>query len=111
MEGHTPPPCENFINADQRIVGGRYFQAMSVPLVAGRYFDATDRPDQPGVVIVDEFMARGLWPGQDAVGDHELQPPESCASRSLRQFALQRASGTPSFSQTARRSWLGGRCR
>ncbi len=68
VEGRTPPPGENFINADQRIVGGRYFQAMGIPLMAGRFFDATDKPDQPGVVIVDEFMARELWPGQDAVG-------------------------------------------
>ncbi len=68
VEGRTPPPGENFINADQRIVGGRYFQAMGIPLMAGRFFDDQDTPDQPRVVIVDEFMARELWPGQDAVG-------------------------------------------
>ena len=34
----TPPPGEKFINADQRIVGGRYFEAMGIPLVRGEFF-------------------------------------------------------------------------
>ena len=63
VEGRAPPPGENFINADQRIVGGRYFQAMQIPLLRGRVFTEQDTPDQPRVVIVDEFMARELWPG------------------------------------------------
>ena len=68
VEGRTPPPGEKFINADQRIVAGRYFEAMGIPLLEGRHFAPTDTPDQPGVVIIDEFMARELWPGQTAVG-------------------------------------------
>jgi predicted permease len=68
VEGRTPLPGENFINADQRIASGRYFEAMGVPLVAGRLFDATDTADKPRVVIVDAFMARELWPGEEAVG-------------------------------------------
>ena len=31
VEGRVPPPGENFINADQRIVGGHYFEAMEIP--------------------------------------------------------------------------------
>jgi predicted permease len=68
VEGRVPPPGENFINADQRIVGGRYFEAMQVPLKSGRLFAERDTADVPRVVIVDEFMARELWPGEDAVG-------------------------------------------
>jgi predicted permease len=68
VEGRVPPPGEKFINADQRIVAGRYFEAMGIPLREGRHFEATDTPDQPGVVVIDEFMARELWPGQSAVG-------------------------------------------
>ncbi len=68
VEGRTPLPGENFLNADIRIVSGRYFQAMEIPLRRGRLFDENDTDKQPKVVIVDEFMAEQLWPGQDAVG-------------------------------------------
>ena len=33
IEGRVPPPGENFINADERIVGGRYFEAMRIPVL------------------------------------------------------------------------------
>ena len=68
VEGRIPPPGENFINADQRIAGGRYFQTMGIPLKSGRFFNDQDTADVPRVVIVDEFMARELWPGAEAVG-------------------------------------------
>jgi predicted permease len=66
--GRTPPPGEKFINADQRSVGGRYFQAMVIPLLRGRHFDEQDAFHKPRVVIVDEHMAAQLWPGQDPIG-------------------------------------------
>jgi predicted permease len=68
VEGRVPPPGENFINADQRIVGHRYFETMGIPLKAGRLFDSRDLADAEPVVIVDEFLARELWPGADAIG-------------------------------------------
>ncbi len=68
VEGRTPPPGENFINADIRVVGGRYFQAMDIPLVQGRWFTSDDTRDKPRVVVVDQFMARELWPDQDPIG-------------------------------------------
>ena len=33
---------EEFINVDMRMVGGGYFRAMEIPLVAGRWFDDQD---------------------------------------------------------------------
>jgi predicted permease len=68
VEGRVPPPGENFINADQRIAAGRYFEVMRIPLVRGRFFDENDTTDKPRVVIVDEFMARELWPDRDPIG-------------------------------------------
>jgi len=68
VEGRIPPPGENFINADQRIVAGRYFEAMGIPLRGGRLFNETDTADAPRVVVVDEFMAQELWPGQEPLG-------------------------------------------
>jgi len=69
VEGRTPPPGENFINADQRIVAGRYFEAMKVPLLRGRVFDEHDTEGKPRVIVVDEYMASQLWPNQDPIGE------------------------------------------
>jgi ABC-type antimicrobial peptide transport system permease subunit len=39
-----------------------------VPVRAGRTFSMSDGADAPRVVVVNETLARRLWPGQDAVG-------------------------------------------
>jgi predicted permease len=51
-----------------RIVDHRYLEAMRIPLVAGRYFDERERADAPKTIVINEHLARRLWPGQDAVG-------------------------------------------
>ena len=68
VEGRVPPPGEKFINADERVAGGHYFEAMQIPLLHGRLFNDQDTPANPQVVLVDEYMARQLWPGQDSLG-------------------------------------------
>jgi predicted permease len=68
VAGRTPLPGEKFLNADARLVGGHYFQAMQIPLRSGRLFNEEDIIGKTPVVIIDEFMAQQLWPGQDAVG-------------------------------------------
>jgi predicted permease len=64
----VPPPGEKFINADERVIAGHYFETMQIPLLKGRSFNDQDTPDKPPVVIVDEFMAQQLWPNQDPLG-------------------------------------------
>jgi len=68
IEGRTPPPGEQFINADLRVAAGRYFETMEIPLRLGRLFTDQDVAGQPGVVLVDERMAREYWPNQDPIG-------------------------------------------
>jgi predicted permease len=68
IEGHSPPPGERFINADQRTVGGRYFESMRIPLRSGRLFTGHDTLDSERVVIVDEKLAELYWPGADPIG-------------------------------------------
>ena len=68
IEGRTPPPGELFVNADERIVGGDYFQAMEIPLRRGRFFGSQDTSANPRVALIDEFMAQEYWPNQDPVG-------------------------------------------
>jgi putative ABC transport system permease protein len=43
-----------------------YLETLGVPLVAGRYFTRADNSQL--LVIVDEHLARQLWPGEPAVG-------------------------------------------
>ena len=68
VEGRVLPPGENFINADQHMVSGHYFSAMEIPLRSGRFFNQQDNTTSPKVVIVDEYMARQLWPDQNPIG-------------------------------------------
>ena len=68
VEGRVPPPGENFINADQRVVGGHYFESMEIPLRSGRFFNEHDTSTSPKVVVIDEYMAQQLWPNQDPIG-------------------------------------------
>jgi predicted permease len=68
IEGRTPPPGEKFVNSDLRVVAGRYFETMEIPLRRGRLFDDRDVTGQPGVVLIDDRMAREFWPDQDPIG-------------------------------------------
>lgn len=68
VEGRVLPPGERFINADERVVAGHYFETMQIPLIKGRLFNDQDTPDKPLVAVVDEFMAQQLWPNQDPLG-------------------------------------------
>jgi predicted permease len=51
-----------------RFIGDDYFRTMRIPMVAGRDFGAGDTPDAPPVVIINQSMARMLWPDQKALG-------------------------------------------
>ena len=68
VEGRTPPPADKFINADQRVVAGGYFRAMEIPLVRGRLFTDADTRTTARVIVVDDYMARQIWPGEDPIG-------------------------------------------
>ncbi len=68
VEGRVPLPGEKFINADVRMVSGRYFQTMQIPFREGRLFNDDDVANKPRVAIVDEYMAEQLWPNQDPIG-------------------------------------------
>ena len=68
VEGRVPPPGEKFINADVRMVSGRYFPTMEIPLREGRLFNDDDVADKPRIAIVDDYMAQQLWPNQEPIG-------------------------------------------
>jgi putative ABC transport system permease protein len=51
-----------------RTVSPGYFEVMSVPLRSGRYFTEADRMDSLPVAVVNEVMAKEIWPGQNPLG-------------------------------------------
>lgn len=66
-KGVSYPPGANPI-AFPRLVDQRYLQTMHIPLRAGRYFDASDTAGAEKAIVINETMARGLWPDREAVG-------------------------------------------
>ena len=55
------------------VVGTGYFRTLGMPL-RGRDFRAGDDERAPRVVVVNETLARRLWPGEEAIGKR-LQLP------------------------------------
>jgi hypothetical protein len=49
-------------------VGPRYFTTLGVSVVEGREFGDRDTPESPRVALVNETLARRLWPKGGAVG-------------------------------------------
>jgi putative ABC transport system permease protein len=45
-----------------------YFRAMGIPVLRGRTFGAEDGPGTPPVAVINQTMARRLWPNEDPVG-------------------------------------------
>jgi putative ABC transport system permease protein len=66
LEGQTAP--EQRLSSDNRVVSPNYYEVMGIPLLRGRTFTDQDQAGQPGVIIVNEAMARRTWAGQDAIG-------------------------------------------
>ena len=63
--GEEAPPVGLEPSADIRIVAGRYFQTLGIPVVHGRLFTQADRDH---VLIVNEALAAQAWPGADPIG-------------------------------------------
>jgi predicted permease len=61
-------PKDRHPEAYIRVVSDGYFESVGIRLQAGRKFTERDRASSEPVAMVNETMARALWPGQDAVG-------------------------------------------
>jgi putative ABC transport system permease protein len=49
-------------------VSADYFKAMGIPLRRGRVFTAADTKDSPHVAVINEMMARKIFPDEDPIG-------------------------------------------
>jgi putative ABC transport system permease protein len=65
----TPPTDETPVNgAFVRSVLPGYFRSLGIPLLAGRDIGETDREGAAEVIVVNERMARNLFPGRNPLG-------------------------------------------
>jgi predicted permease len=54
--------------ADANMVGPGFLHTLRIPLIAGRDYDSRDNAGAAKVAIVNQALARQLWPGDNAVG-------------------------------------------
>jgi predicted permease len=68
IEGRPLPAPGQGIEAIFRVIRPDYFRTMGVSLHAGRDFNERDTSNAPGVVILNETLARRHWPDDDPIG-------------------------------------------
>jgi predicted permease len=62
---YTP---QNYPNGFPRIISDGYFHAMGIPLKSGRDFTERDTKGALNVIIINETLAKNLFPGEDPIG-------------------------------------------
>jgi predicted permease len=85
-----------------RIVSDGYPAALGIPLKAGRDISERDTPSSEPVIMINETMARTLWPGQDPIGKIVLN---ACSPErrvvgvvgDVRHLALEQGSGNEMY--------------
>jgi predicted permease len=89
-------PRGKFPTAFVRVVSDGYLKALGVPLIDGRDLSERDVPSSEPVIMINQTLARTLWPGQNAIG----QLMRACGERrvvgvvgDVRHLALEQASG------------------
>ncbi len=68
VAGRPEPAPGDAPQAVYRVALPGYFETMRIPLVRGRDLSARDTSRAPGVVVINERLARTEWPGQDPIG-------------------------------------------
>ncbi|MEP7271981.1 MAG: ABC transporter permease, partial [Acidobacteriota bacterium] len=68
IEGRVVPEGQSSPHGDRWSATSDYYKTMGIPLIRGRYFEERDTAEAPGVVIIDETMARKYWADEDPVG-------------------------------------------
>ena len=70
-EGQAPPARGSEPTADLRgIFSPGYFDTVGIQLIAGRNFTADELATKAPVLIINQTLAKRLWPNEEAVGQH-----------------------------------------
>jgi hypothetical protein len=77
VEGEPLPPRGSEPTADVRgIFNPAYFETVGIRLVAGRNFTAQELANKQPVMVINQSLAKRLWPNENAVGQHLRNVPK-----------------------------------
>ena len=93
----SPPTVQN---AFLQTIRGNFFQTMELPVLRGRPFADTDVFSSPRVVVVNEALARALYPQGNPVG-RRLRLPDYMSSTETEVIGVVRDAKYSSLSQPA----------
>jgi predicted permease len=68
VEGRPIPPVSDRTICVRSTITPGFFETLGIPIKQGRDFNWRDRPDATQVVIINETMARKLFPGENPIG-------------------------------------------
>ena len=68
VEGQPAPDQQHMPGASYTVACPNYFRTMGVPVLKGREFTHQDTVSSPGVIVINETMARRFWPEDDPLG-------------------------------------------
>jgi putative ABC transport system permease protein len=81
VEGQSLPADGNVPIANWRVVSPEYFQVLGIPLIKGRTFTERDGKDVPSVVIINQTMARSIFPDEDPLARRLVVGGDKSASQ------------------------------
>ena len=67
-EGENLPPDQKLPVVNYNVVSPEFFDTLGIGVARGRTFTAKDAASDTRVAVVNESLARQLWPGQEPVG-------------------------------------------
>ena len=76
VDGFTPQTVADG-QAYVNIVAPHFFESLGIPVVSGRDLEWSDREDRPGVVVINQTLARHFFPGQSPIGQEIRTPGDS----------------------------------
>jgi putative ABC transport system permease protein len=68
IEGRPAPPPGQQLSTHLRSIGSDSLRALGIPVLRGRGLSESETWDKPGLVLINEAMARRFWPGEDPLG-------------------------------------------
>src|SRR5438270_7876801 len=76
LEGQPPPARGSEPTADMRgIFSPGYFDTVGIRLIAGRNFTVDELQTKAPVLVMNQTLAKRLWPNEQAVGQHLRSVP------------------------------------